>query len=181
MRVLRQIVPHSSDPSLALVPLTRGMWATIDAAFSEQVGRFNWSASKPGGCKVFYARTNHDPLGRGRRGESLHRFVAALAGINVGVLVDHENGNGLDCRAANLRSATKATNARNRGIDRNNSTDVKGVHFESCTGRYRAEIWVDNRHLRLGRYDTLVEAEAVILAARKEYHGEFANAGRLAS
>lgn len=33
---LRKIVPHPTDPSLALVPLTRGLWAVIDAAFAEE-------------------------------------------------------------------------------------------------------------------------------------------------
>jgi hypothetical protein len=159
---------------LVLVELTQGHWAVIDAADADEVSRYNWFAAKPKGSKTFYAGTGHDLLGTGKRRTWLHRFIASLHGIDLSGLIDHKNVNGLDCRQSNIRPATKATNARNRGIDRNNTSGVKGVHFEASTQKWRAEIWVDKRHIRLGRFDTLEEAAAVIAVARREHHGEFA-------
>ena len=70
------------------------------------------------------------------------------------------------------------TNAQNRGIDRNNTSGVKGVHYEAYTGRWRVDLWVNKKHLRLGRYTTLEEAERVVRQARIEHHGAFANDGK---
>ena len=41
----------------------------------------------------------------------LHRFVLDAG---PGDLIDHKNGNGLDCRRENLREATTAQNAQNQ-------------------------------------------------------------------
>lgn len=171
----RKLVPHPTDHSLALVPLTQGKWAVIDAAYSAQVGRFNWFANK--GNKTCYAGTNH-PLedGSGRQFMGLHRFIAKLGGMPTADLIDHKNMNGLDCRLSNLRPSTKSTNARNRGIDKNNTSGVKGVHFEAQTGKWRAELWVDNKHLRLGRFESKDDAASAVAEARTKYHGEFARA-----
>lgn len=174
---IRPVRPHPTDPALALVELTKGYWAVIDAAYADDVGRFNWSAnttaSNSGGV---YATTNrrHD----GTRGhESLHRFIARLCGMDMRREIDHENRNGLDCRGRNLRSATKAQNQWNRHLCTRNKSGVKGVHFETHTERWRAEIWVNNKHLRLGRFDTIDEAANAVATARMQYHGVFANHG----
>lgn len=177
MLAVRLVVPHPTDPTLALVPLTRGMWAVIDAAHATEVGRFNWSAHKPPPGNAWYASTNHNETGGRGRTMSLHRFIAKLCGISLTRQVDHKNGNGLDCRALNLRPSTKATNAWNRGIDRNNTSGIKGVHFEAQTKKWRAEIWVNKTHIRLGRFESKEEAAAVIADARVKLHGEFANDG----
>jgi hypothetical protein len=172
---VRAIAPHPLNPALALVPLTRGMWAVIDSAHAGDVGRFNWYALK--GTKTYYAETNHDEVGVDRDQMSLHRFVAKLAGLDVTRQIDHKNGDGLDCRTANLRPCTKATNAWNRPLDRNNRSGIKGVHFEAFTGKWRAEIWVNKAHYRLGRFASKDEAAQAIAKARAEHHGEFANDG----
>ena len=162
----RPVVPHPLNPSLALVQLTRGYWAVIDAAYSAEVARSNWSATVV--SKTVYASTNFPEK------ISLHRFIARLSGMDISGLIDHRNCNGLDCRSSNLRPATKATNAQNRGLDRSNASGVKGVHFENYTGKWRAEVWAHGKHLRLGRFATLEEAAVVASAARTEHHGEFA-------
>lgn len=174
---LRPIKPHPSDPTLALVELTHGRWAVIDAAYVIEVGQFNWSAVRAQNGS-WYANRNMDD-GDPSFLRSLHRFVAHLAGLDLSRDIDHRDGNGLDCRRLNLRPATKAQNQWNRHSLTNNTSGVKGVHFEAFTRKYRAEIWVNKKHLRLGRFDTLEEAAAVVAATRRSVHGEFANDGRL--
>lgn len=148
----------------------------IDAAYAIEVEKSNWFAHVVD--KTTYAGTNRASVDGIFVRISLHRFIAYLSGMDVSNLIDHENQNGLDCRQANLRPATKSTNAQNRGIDRNNTSGVKGVHYETWTGRWRAELWVNKKHLRLGRYATLAEAEHAVLQARREHHGAFANDGK---
>ncbi len=174
---IRDILPHP-DSNLALVQLTKGFFAIIDACYADPIGKFNWFENSCTSKYKHYASTNHDPiLGREDVSTSLHRYVAFLHGMDISGLVDHRDGNGLDCRFSNLRPATKATNAWNRGIDSNNTSGVKGVHFEAFTGRWRAEIWVNKKHLRLGRFASKEQAATVIARARREFHGEFANSG----
>jgi hypothetical protein len=171
----RVAVPHPTDPTLALIPCTRGYWAVVDAAYASEIEKYLWSARAHG--KTAYASTNTALVNGVPMAISLHRFVAYLAGMDMSGLIDHRDRNGLDCRERNLRPATRSTNAQNRGIDRNNTSGVKGVHYETYTGRWRAELWVGGKHLRLGRYTTIEAAAKAVRDARLEHHGEFACLG----
>jgi hypothetical protein len=168
-------MPHPTDPTLALVELTQRRWAVIDAADAIAVGKFNWAARQYDDGSWYAIRSGK--ICKNEPG-SLHRLIASLHGFDMSHDIDHKDGNGLDCRQFNLRPATKAQNQWNRFSLKRNKTGVKGVHLESQTGRYRAEIWVNKKHLRLGRFDTLAEAKAVIIASRQAVHGEFANNGK---
>jgi hypothetical protein len=55
---------------------------------------------------------------------------------------------------------------------------IDAADAPAFTGKWRAEIWVNKKHLRFGRFDTIEEAAAVIAAARATFHGEYANEGR---
>lgn len=71
---------------------------------------FSWYAVRERGR--WYAAA-HRPVGQGtRRKLKLHRLVADAAD---GEMVDHANGDGLDCRRSNLRLCTNALNQQNAG------------------------------------------------------------------
>lgn len=167
--MIKPIVPHPSDPSLALVPLTRGMFATIDAAYAVQVGAFNWSAfkSRPS-SQVTYGRRRDTGSGE----YILHRFIASLAGISLAQSIDHKNRNGLDCRAANLRSASGTENQANRGTQRNNTSGFAGVMASG--NRWVAVVQVRGSRVHCGSFGTREEAAVAADAARVELFGEFA-------
>lgn len=82
-------------------------------------------------------------------------------------IVDHISGNGLDCRALNLRKANPSINQYN-SVDRPNATGVRGVTRQR-DGRYRAQITVQNRVIYLGAFATLLEAAATRHAAEAHY------------
>lgn len=168
MKQLRTIRPHPTDATLALVELTRGYWAVIDAADAADVGRFNWFATSEKGAKIYAARTTP---GSGR--EYLHQFVAALAGISIDQHVDHRNTNTFDCRRSNLRSATNAQNHWNTGARSDNISGVKGVFWDSRDRKWRAEIRVNRRKIYLGYFADLQDAVEARRIATAEYHGEF--------
>ena len=64
----------------------------------------------------------------------------------------------------NCRWATWTQKARNKRIEKINSTGVAGVSMDR--GKYRAIIYVNNKKVDLGRHDTLEEA------AEARRHGE---------
>jgi hypothetical protein len=116
---------------------------------------------------IIYAQTRD--LG-GSGGVSMHRLIMGFPKN----LIDHKNLNGLDNRKDNLRAANKSKNAMNvqkRGGS--NTSKFKGVSLCKCTGRWRACIRINGKHLKLGRFnDEKSAAEAYDSAAVKHF-GQF--------
>jgi hypothetical protein len=105
----------------------------VDSDDFEKFGHLRWHLSDTG-----YATRKNGKV------QKLHRLIM---GNPVGMVVDHLNGNKLDCRKSNLRVCTPAENSRNRH-------DIVGVSFDRSRGKYMA------RHRRkfCGRYETKEEA-----------------------
>lgn len=168
-RKVRPIIPHPSDPTAALVELTKGYWAVIDAADAAEVGRYSWTASV-GTHTVYAFRKNNG------KNEYLHRFVARLAG-RLGIEIDHKNGNGIDCRRSNLRPATRAGNGCNLRGNSRNTSGVKGLHWDKNHQRWTIQLQVNRKVIHLGIFADKEEAIEKLRKAREELHGDFANHG----
>lgn len=87
--------------------------------------------------------------------------------------IDHRNLVKHDNRWENLREATPSQNKANV---RSRRRGLKGVFFNTITGRYRAEIRKDGVRKTIGYFCTEAEAHAAYVAKAKELHGEFARA-----
>ena len=166
MAVPRQITVKGD---LAFVPLSGGKEALIDAADLSLVEGHNWHAH--GTRSGFYAgRTDYrDGV---KRKVLLHRVILPTAG---GLVVDHINGNGLDCRRSNLRAATHAQNRCNVPAQKRNKSGLKGVVPHH--GKWRAQLTVDGKTIRFGSFKTPEEAYAVFTEQAARYRGEFAHQG----
>jgi hypothetical protein len=90
--------------------------------------------------------------------------------------LDHKDGNIEDDRPTNLRLATPAQNGANRGAQKNNTSGFKGVSFDKQTGRWRAKIKANGRHISIGRFDTPEAAATAYAEAAQRLHGKFARA-----
>lgn len=77
-----------------------------------------------------------------------------------GLVVDHLNGDKLDCRKANMRICTQTENTKNRH-------GIKGYCFDKNKGKYMVRY----RKKFYGRYDTEQEAQRAYQLAKsgKEY------------
>ena len=69
----------------------------------------------------------------------------------------------------NCRWDTPNAQARNKGLYRSNRTGVAGVVFRADIGKYRAEIGVDGRQVRLGTFESIEQAIAARRAAEATY------------
>lgn len=75
------------------------------------------------------------------------------------LMVDHKNRNRLDCRRENLRVVTPQQNSMNRSIQSNNTSGYVGVSYITSQQKYRAQIGIGNKDIRL-----LVSKNPVICA-----------------
>jgi hypothetical protein len=158
----RKVRPIRIEGNIAYVPLTQGYEAIIDASDAPLVSDVNWCACHDSGH--VYAMGNR---------QRMHRVIMAAP---PGVEVDHIDRNGLNNTRTNLRLATKAENARNRGAKRGTVSGYKGVYWNKERRMWYATICVDGRQVFLGRHDTAEEAHAAYCEASDRLHGEFGRA-----
>lgn len=98
-------------------------------------------------------------------------------GIPDGFIVDHEDGNPLNNNPSNLRLATRTQNCYNSKLYSNNTSGYKGVSFDKDSGKWLAQIRIDGKNKKLGRYATAELANEAVVASRIKNHKEFANHG----
>jgi hypothetical protein len=144
------------------IPLTRGLFAQVDDEDYEELSRTKWSLLVSGSGGKY--GTNF-ALGL------LHRHIM---GAPEGSVVDHRNGDGLDCRRENMRICSSAENSRNRKRRVDCSSGFKGVCYRPRLGRWVAEIHAHGHRHYLGVFSTPEGAAAAYDAKAIELHGEFA-------
>lgn len=81
--------------------------------------------------------------------------------------IDHINGDRSDNRIANLRKVTKTQNQRNAGQRVSNTSGVHGVNWKAGANRWVARIWNGPRHIYLGQFKSLHEAQIARKAAER--------------
>lgn len=102
----------------------------------------------------------------------MHRVIAERMELDLSHDIDHIDGNGLNNRRTNLRSATHQQNCMNQRVNVRNKLGVKGVMVDK-SGRYRARIRINDVLVSLGTFPTLEEAMAVRAYHEKKFFGEF--------
>lgn len=86
-------------------------------------------------------------------------------------MVDHKNGDTLDNRRCNLRSATSSQNNRRRKSK--GSSSFKGVSWDAKNLKWRASICV-GREINLGRFLSEEDAAQAYDQAALKHFGEYA-------
>lgn len=154
------------------IPLQRSagrarLFAIIDEEDYERVSRHKW-AGRPQGKTIYAHATTTAALPSHQ--SSLHAF---LMRSEVGQKIDHEDGNGLNCRKANMRFATTQQNAFNSFKQRGTTSKFKGV-TATASGRWSASIKFDGKAQPLGHFDLEEEAARAYDVAARDLFGEFA-------
>jgi hypothetical protein len=111
-----------------------------------------------------------------KRQEQLHRVVLGLT-PGDGLEGDHENGDTLDCRRANLRIATTALNQQNTVAQAGSTSAHRGVRWDAARGKWEAYAKLNGKQVKLGRFDDeQVAADAA--SAYRLAHMPFTNEAR---
>lgn len=158
---------------VGIIPLTQGFSAIVDDEDFEAVLKFKWRANVQclvSGAKKVYALRSIRIDGR-QRSLYLHRFLMVA---EVGATVDHVNGDGLDCRRANLRFASVTQNSANSDRAARPTCPFRGVAWHARDRHYRATI-TEGRHNRwIGCFSDPIEAARAYDAAARKAFGAFA-------
>lgn len=160
-------MPHS-----IAVPLTFNQVALVDEEDLPLIHDYRWRAAKTSHCRFYYAVAEGTVRGgTARKTIYMHRLIL---GARPGQFVDHINGNTLDNRRSNLRFATSAENAMNRGLNRTNRTGYKGVSFHRRDQVWEAWIRKNGKGRYLGRFSNPEDAARAYDMAALQMFGEFA-------
>lgn len=151
------------------VPLSQGKVAIIDDCDAHLL-RFRWHAQRQG--LNWYARRLL-LRSEGHFARFMHREILGVSDRSVEV--DHVNGDGLDNRRSNLRSATRQQNAANQRKPSTNTSGFKGVTWHAKLGKWRASLMARGHRHYLGLHATAEAAARAYDAAAVVHFGEFAS------
>jgi hypothetical protein len=146
------------------IPLTRGYTAVVDNRDAHLL-RFKWHVQLDGRTAYAYRSV---PMPGGTKGsQGLHNAVLGIKHI------DHKDGDGLNCRRSNLRSATVAQNQYNQRLSAANTSGFKGVY--RVNGKWwRAQIKAGGKMKYVGQFASKIEAARAYDRAARQYWGSFA-------
>jgi len=147
--------------------LACGMTAFLDDEDFVRADSFGlWRAVK--GSNTYYARIKK------RYAIVLHHFILGIGKGDLGKqVIDHIDGNGLNCQKLNLRIASRSLNAFNTFTLRpNNRSGHTGVMCNKA-GKWEAYVYQNRKQIHLGYFSSIEEA---IEARRKKSQEILGNA-----
>lgn len=100
----------------------------------------------------------------------LHRIILNIKDRKI--LVDHDDGNGLNCCKENLRICNSSENQQNRRLTKIEN-EVRGLYFREDRGYWTAKIVVDKKQISLGAFHLKEDAIIARLKAEDIYFNHF--------
>ena len=106
----------------------------------------------------------------------LHRVIWALHyGEWPKLFIDHIDRDRTNNSLTNLRLATKADNCRNRTSKKGSSSQYVGVTYKAKSGKWLAQININNKRTHLGSFKTELEAVNKYNEVANLCYGDFAS------
>lgn len=134
---------------MKIIPITKGYSVTVDDEDFEFLSQWKWHAF-PGASGKVYAARNSLPNFEGKR---THIFMhRVIANTPSDMDTDHRDGDGLNNRRKNLRTATRAQNMWNRAPNKCGTSRHKGVSWHKQHGKWIANIQVNKKRHFIGLF-----------------------------
>ena len=136
--------------------------------------RFWSKVDKSGDCWLWTAGTfgtGYGAFGIDGKMHSAHRVAYELENgpIPPKLVIDHICHTPKCVRPSHLRAATVKQNLENRGgLDANNTSGVRGVHWNKNAGKWQARVKHEDKLIHIGYYADLNEAKEAAVAKRNE-------------
>lgn len=155
------------NPAPRAIPLTKGLFAVVDAEDYRRLARCQWFAEN--GQKTYYAV-------RKQNGKSI-KMHREILNTPEHLFVDHIDHNGLNNQKKNLRLATFSQNCQNRRHSKlkTSTSKYKGVHWHKDQKKWAAQITANKKSHHLGYFSSETTAAHTYDLAAKKYHGRFAS------
>lgn len=162
-------------PDTAVIPLTQGQLALVDAAVLPILANYQWTAFRS--RNTWYAKAHV-----GNKTIYMHRLILFGDEADTNTCkVDHINANGLDNRRLNLRPVSNSQNMMNSvGRPASRKCRYKGV---SCRRHplkpYRACIEVGGKQIHLGYFASECDAADAYNSAAELHFGVHARVNEM--
>lgn len=138
----------------------------IDTEDIDRVSHIKWGVLVLGCGKVYVQ--GRTPKAEGGKLIYLHRLIT---NASKGEVVDHQNGNTLDNRKANLLVTNQTGNLQNVSKARKDSrTGVRGVYYYEKKSYYVAYGRLNKRRITIGYFKDIEEARRAREKWEKENH-----------
>ncbi len=160
---LRLPPPEPPNDKIRYIPLTRGLFAIVDAADYPELSKHKWMA-------MFVGNNTYATRSKSGRTIYMHREIMQPP---PGMVVDHIDHNGVNNSRDNLRVCTRKQNLWN-SPGPGNPSGYKGVWHNPKSGRYDAGIMFDGRPIRLGSFDDPAKAARARDRKARELQGLYA-------
>jgi thiamine pyrophosphokinase len=124
--------------------LSNGTTTIVDPVDYDYLSMYTWHCVDKGAAR-------HSESG----GVLMHRVINKTP---YGFETDHINGDRLDNRQCNLRTATHQQNQINRHHQKNNTSGVIGVNWNKNAGKWQACIKINGKNKHLGYFSNKNDA-----------------------
>lgn len=104
----------------------------------------------------------------------VHQAIFILHHGKLPKYIDHIDGNSLNNKIENLRTASQSQNMANSRKKNTNTSGYKGVTFRKDTKKWQSAIMVNGKHISLGSYEDKEDAAIAYEAGALKYYQEFA-------
>ena len=150
--------------------------------YNPDTGILLWQKRQPNtrGAKIFNARFAGKCAGTIREGYLsveynnlsyfAHRIIwKIVTGMEPPEWIDHEDGNPLNNKWNNIRSASHAQNMWNTDLFQNNTSGFRGVSWIKAHRKWRAAISVNGQKIHLGYFSSPELAHCAFVEAVSRY------------
>lgn len=120
--------------------------ALVDDSDYAELSRHVWRLAKTG---YAYRVVDGKPV-------LMHREILKLT--DPAIEVDHRNRTPSDNQRLNLRVCSHAENQQNRGVPRNSTSGIRGVHWDNERSAWRAGCRLNGRSISFGRFASMDQA-----------------------
>ena len=158
---------------MPIIRLTQSKQALVDSIDADFLSQWKWYFSPLPDGTGYAARNRSLKINPQRKTILMHRVIAERSGLDMGLEIDHRDGDKLNNRRDNLRIATSSQNKMNRPPSKGSSR-FKGVSWRASRNKWRATINIDGKSKHIGYFTTELEAAIAYNKFAIQHQGPFA-------